>query len=63
MVKTIIIYAHATVEEAKQAAFNAGYCKNNLDWDDEWTLYRATLERQYWAGLEAATSEAKVAHS
>lgn len=59
MAKTIIIYAHATAEEAKKAAFDAGYSRNNLDWDEEWSRYRPVLEWQYQAGLKAATSEAK----
>lgn len=53
---TTIIYAHATREEAEQAAFTAGYRKNHLDWDDEWNAHRHTFERLYQAGRQAAQS-------
>ncbi|TWH76788.1 hypothetical protein LX59_00833 [Azomonas agilis] len=60
MTATTIIYAHATREEAEQAAFNAGYRKNHLDWDDEWNAYRPTLERLYQAGRQAAQGSKRV---
>lgn len=57
MTKTIIIYAHATAEEAQKAAFDAGYHRKNLDWDEEWSLYSSILERQYHAGVQAYRAE------
>lgn len=54
MARTTIIYAHATREEAEEAAFNAGYSRNHLDWDEDWNAYRHILEKKYQAGREAA---------
>ena len=60
MTQTIIIYAHATPEEARSAAFQAGYHKKSLDWDEEWNAYRPILEREYRTGREAAQNACKM---